>query len=62
MLDRPQQTGYFRLWQGMIAWPPSVDFGAVLPTSKGPKDVAGALRGVPAACASARARRGPDSR
>ncbi len=47
MLDRRQQTGYFRLWQGMIASRRSAGFGAAQPTSKGPKDDGRGVAGCP---------------
>ncbi len=46
MLDRRQQTGYFRLWQGMICHRRS-GFGAAQPTSKGPQDDGRGIAGCP---------------
>ena len=49
MLDRDQQTGYFRLWQRHDLPAVAAGLGAAQPTSKGPKGRwPEALRGVPA--------------
>ncbi len=46
MLDRRQQTGYFRLGQGMLPVA-AAGFGAAQPTSKGPKDDGRGVAGCP---------------
>jgi len=48
MLDRRQQTGYFRLWQGMIASRRQRALGRHSRPVRVQRTMAGALRGVPA--------------
>ena len=56
MLDRRQQTGYFRLWQGMIASRRQRALEAAQPTSKGPKDDGQGVAGGPAVMGGGRRR------
>ncbi len=56
MLDRPQQTGYFRLWQGMIASCRQRALGRHSRPVRVRRTMAGALRGVPAVMGGGRRR------